>query len=333
MYANVIGIPAAGLVFLAVNHYLTGVVGDKLAVGILGTCLGLCAYFALRGVDIYLEQKKDNPPTFAVPKTLPDAFGGIKECLSESSYGPFFWGIKTVDAEAGKLVAVLQFSELMGSGFIIPPIQAQRLIMLTVLVESVPEAEPNPTANGAAAATNVTMTWRIDSPFNRMTVNKIMDETTVGIKEALGLSVLDKPKPRSPFLPPTWLIVVTVIAALFCCQRAEEYTALKQKQEADLKAREEQLAAERAQREETERKWRDFQEEQRRKADELWRRQNQSVPPAYSPYSLSPPSVPSYQPYTNPFAPQLTPAPTVPPTPSPDTSDNTLTPWRATHHE
>ncbi len=332
MYANIIGIPAAGLVFLAVNHYLSPVVGDRLAVGILAGCLGLCAYFAMRRVDIYLEQKKDNPPTFVVPKTLPNAFGGIKECLSESSYGPFFWGIKNVDAEAGKLVAVLQFSELMGTGFIIPPIQAQRLMMLTVLVESVPEADQKTAAAGETAATNVTMTWRIDSPYNRLTVNRIMDETTVGIKEALGLPSSDKPKPRSPFLPPTWLIVVTVLAALFCNQRAEEYAALKAKQEADLKAKQEQLAAERAKREEAESKWRQFQEEQRRKADEVWKRQNQSVPPAYSPYSLSPPSVPSYQPYYNPFTPTQTPQPTPSPAPVPDDTSNS-TPWRATHHE
>ncbi len=326
MYANIIGIPAVGLVFLAVNHYLMESVGDRMAVGVLGVCLGLCAYFALRGVDIFLEQKKDNPPTFAVPKTLPDAFGGIKECLSESSYGPFFWGIKTVDAEAGKLVAVLQFTELMGTGFIIPPIQAQRLMMLTVLVESVPV--PVAETDQKLAATNVTMTWRIDSPFNRLTVNKIMDEATAGIKEALGLPSPDKPKPRSPFLPPTWLIVVTVIAALVCSQRAEEYAALKQKQEADLKAKQEQLAADRAQRDETERKWREFQEQQRQKADELWKRQNQSVPPAYSPYSLSPPSLPAYQPFVNPITQQ----PTPPTAPGEGDTSNT-TPWRATHHE
>lgn len=320
MFAPVLGIPAAVIVFLATHHYLTqwDWVGDKVAIDALGVCLALCAYYLVRGLDIFLEQKKDNPEPFVAPKAVPDAFGEIKELLSESSYGPFFWGIKTVDPEANKLVAVLQFTELMGSGFMIPPIQAQRLMLIQVIVEPVAEGEqkalyPNIPGNEEKALAQINVNWRIDSPLNRHTVNRIMDETTAALRESVGLPAPNKPQPKSPFEPPGWLIALTIIAVLFCNQRAEEYAAIKVKRDAEIKERQEQAQREQQKREEAERKYREYQEEQRRKADDWWKQQQRSPSP-YSP-NPTPPSV-------NPFAPQLT--------PSPAPSDQSgSTPWRS----
>lgn len=321
MFATVLGIPAAIFVFLATHHYLTqwDWVGDKVAIDALGVCLALCAYYLLRGLDIFLEQKKDNPEPFVVPKMVPEAFGSIKELFSESSYGPFFWGIKTVDSEASRLVAVLQFNELMGSGFIIPPIQARRLMMVQIVVEPVADSEQKPLypdipGNDEKALAQIKMNWRIDSPMNRHTVNMIMDETTATIKETLGLPVPNKPKPKSPFEPPGWLIVLTIVAVVFCNQRAEEYAAYKEKRAAELKEQQQIRQREQERREEADRKYREYQEEQRRKADELWRQQQQGIPSPYTP-----------TPRVNPFAPQLTPTPT----PTDQIRGGSGTPWRS----
>lgn len=324
MFAPVLGIPAAVIVFLATHHYLVewDVIGDKAAIDALGACLGLCAYFLVRGLDIFLEQKKDNPEPFVAPKAVPDAFGNIKELFSESSYGPFFWGIKTVDPEANKLVAVLQFTELMGSGFMIPPIQAQRLMMVQIIVEPVAEAEQKPLyphipGNEEKAIAQIKMNWRIDSPLNRHTVNRIMDETTAAVRETVGLPVPTKPQPKSPFEPPGWLIALTIMAVLFCGQRAEDYSNLKLKQEEDRKQRQEQAQREQAKRDETERKYREYQEEQQRKAQELWKQQQQQG--TASSYNSSP--TPYTPPSVNPFAPQLTPSPA-------PSDQNGTSPWR-----
>lgn len=316
MFGNLLGVPALIIVFLATHHYLVqwDWIGDKAAIDALGVCLGLCAYYLIRGVDIFLEQKKDNPAPFVVPKAVPDAFGSIKELFSESSYGPFFWGIKTVDPETSRIVAILQFTELMGSGFMIPPIQAQRLMMVEVLVDAVPDSDqkplyPNIPGNEEKALATIKMTWRIDSPLNRHTVNRIMDETTAAIRETLGLpAATNKPQPKSPFEPPGWLIALTVMAVLFCNQRAEEYTAFKEKREAEVKERQEQSQREQANREEANRKYREYQEEQRRKADELWRQQQQGTTGGTPiPYTPGANPVEPYKPFVNPFTPQLTP--------------------------
>lgn len=323
MWGVWLGIPLGFIVFLAVDHYVTqwDLVGDRFAVDALGASLGLCAYFAARGIDVWLNQKKDNPPPFEVAKPVPEVFGIIKQVLSEGSYGPFFWNLKTVDPDETRILAILNFTEMFGTGVLIPPTQAQRMMMLQILVDPIPEDEQKPQisilADSPKLQTRVQMNWRIDSPLGRVTVNKIMDDFTYGMKEALGVVAGEKPLPKSPFEPPVWVVCLTVLACFWCFNRAEQYQEYKKNVEVERKARQEQMERERAEREEAarkaaeeqakreaynkemEEKFKQAQEDQRRRAQELLEEERRRQGGFYTPPYTTP-----YTPTPNPFAPQ-----------------------------
>jgi len=362
MWGTLLGIPLGFVVFLATDHYVTqwDIVGDRFAIDALGVCLGLCAYFAVRGIDVWLNEKKDNPPPFEAAKTVPEVFGTIKELLSEATYGPWSWNIKTVDPDDTRIMGILKFTEMFGTGVLVPPTQAERMIKLQVLVDPIPEAEQKPQSyvlpDLPKLQTRIQLTWRVDSPMGRVSVNKIIDDTTYAIKETLGLVPGEKPQPKSPFEPPAWVVALTVLAFFFCFTRAEQYQEYKKRTEEERKARQEQIERERADRAEAARKaaeeeakrdaynkemadkFRQAQEEQRRKAQELLeeeRRRQGGVytPPYTTPYTPTPnPFAPqpdqggSYfapKRYTNPFTAPLSPG-------TSDQSDGTTsTPWRS----
>lgn len=321
MWGTLLGIPAAIVIFLATDHFVMkwDIVGDRFAVDALGACLGLCGYFMARGIDVWLNEKRDNPPPFDVGKPVPEVFGTIKQALSEGMFGPFSWNVKTVDPDETRILAVLNFTEMFGTGVLVPPTQAQRLVMLQVLVDPIPEAEQTPMISilpdGEKRQTRVSFTWRVDSPLGRISVNKLQDQMTHAIKVALGVAAGEKPKAKSPFEPPEWLAVVTFLAFLLCFTQAEKYEGYKKQAEEERKARQEQLDRERSEREEAARKaaeeqakrdaynkemedrFKQYQERQRQKADELLEQQRQQ-------YNNNQYTTP-YTPNPNPFTPQL----------------------------
>lgn len=324
MWGILLGMPLAVIIFLATDHYVMqwDLVGDRFAVDALAACLGLCGYYVARGIDVFLNQKRDNPPPFDVGKPLPEVFGTIKQALSEGMYGPFSWNLKTVDPDETRILGILNFTEMFGTGVLIPPTQAQRRVVLQVLVDPIPEAEQTPMISilpdGEKRQTRVTFTWLVDSPLGRVSVNRLQDEMTHAIKVALGVAAGEKPKPKSPFEPPEWVAVLTFLAFLLCFTQAEKYEDYKKQAAEERKVRQEQLAKEQAEREEAarkaaeeqakrdaynkemEEKFKQAQEEQRRKADELLEQQRQQYNNQYSPYSSTP-----YTPSPNPFTPRL----------------------------
>lgn len=337
MFGVVVGIPAFIIVFLAVNHYLTEwqLVGDRFAISALGACLGLCAYYSAKGIDIWLNEKKDNPEPFEASKPVPEAFGLIRQVFAETTFGPWSWNIKTVDTEETRILAVLHFKEIFGSGAVIPPTQAERIIMVQILVDPIPEAEQKPVPEGLPEdfkkITRIQINWKVDSPLGRFTVNRIIDDYTQAIKEALGLALAKKKEPKSPFEPPEWVIVLTVIAVMFAIFRGEQYEDYKKQVKEEARQREEQrqqaeadrqrqIAADKARREaeqrEMEDKIRKYKEDQERKLREWQNQQSSPYTPPYTPYTpYTPPSTnplnPSldspFRPRPNPFASPLIP--------------------------
>ncbi len=287
MYGTVLGIPLAIVVFLATNHYLMewDLIGDRLAVTLVGAGLAICVYFVIRGIDTYLDKKRDNPEPFYTSAPIPPAFGAFKEIISEGSFGPFFWGLKTVDPDEGRLMGVLNFTELMGAG-----LQAKRLMMVQILFESVPEEQQkplNPIVPDEKGVTKIQINWLVDSPMNRFTVNKIIDEMTLDFKRSLGLAAAAKVQEKSPFEPPLWAMVFAGLAILYAVHRMDGYTHYKAEKAVEIKEQAERQQAadqERAQArqratdeqarrqaydQEMADKYRAGQEEQRRKAQEL----------------------------------------------------------------
>ena len=356
MWANVLGIPLFVVIFLATDHYLHELdfIGDRLAINALGVCLGLIGYFAAKGIDTIIYEKRDNPEPFTSDKTVPEVFGIIKESLSESSFGPFHWNLKTIDQEASRIVATFTFTEQLGTP--LTPMQATRLVMLQVLVDPIPDEEQKPSSDEeqkttvpgmperAKPLTKIQMQWLIDSPLNRTTVNRIQDDSTKGLKVMLGLIPPDDNKKANPFAPPDWVVVLLVLAICFAAQRMDQYTAFKAQRAEQLKAAEqervnrqaEQQAAQQkalqaqAEREaysrQMEEKFLQGKLEQQRRAEEL-RQQQLNQSPSYAPLYTPPLQ-------NNSFAPPLgTPSGSLIQSPfhlQPSQSNtNPVKPWRA----
>jgi len=324
MWATLLGIPLAVVIFLATNHYLTewDLVGSRTAITALGACLGLCAYYSSMGIDVFVNKKRDNPKPFDVPMDVPHAFGAVKQVIAEGLYGPFAWSLKTTDTDESRIMATITFTETFGLGVVVPSTQTKRLVLLQVRFEPIAEAEQKPLIEQVPSfgnrQTKVYLNWYVDSPLGRVSVNKLQDEMTYALKKAMGAIVADPPKPKSPFEPPEWAFVMTLLALIYCFDEMNKYTDVKAKAAEQRKAQQEQYereqadraeaaqraAQERAQRDaynqEMQEKFRQARENQRRGAEQLLEQQRQ---PYTSPYSNPLNTSPS----ANPFTPQLTP--------------------------
>lgn len=250
MYGLAVGLPAALFVALWIYHTVEAadMVHNHLASTIMGLSTGLFIYYMARGIDIWLERKKDNPEPFYTALDLPLAYGNIKRCLTEGSYGPFFWTLKTTDNDEGRIMGALSFTELMGPGFSGPPLQAKRLMMVQILFEPVPEEEqkPIPTIPNEKGRTKIDVKWLVDSPLNRYTVNKIIDEMTSDFKQNVYIETPAKREVKSAFEPPVWVLVVLALSWLYGLQQMDVYTKAKEARAAQEAARKEQIETARA---------------------------------------------------------------------------------------
>lgn len=241
MFGTFLGIPLAIVAFLAVGHYLneSGLLVDKAGRAAVGAAVALVLYYLARGIDLWQNKKRDNPPPLLVPKTLPESLGTIKEVIAETNYGPFFWGVKTLDPDDNRIMATLSFTEMLGIGFDgSPPIQAVRQMLLQVVLEPVAEEEQKDVAGqfvGDKGQTKIDLKWLIDSPCNRHTVNKIQDHVTREIKQSLGLFVPEKKKARGPFEPPEWVFWVAGLLLFYGVTRMGDEARVKSEREAEIK--------------------------------------------------------------------------------------------------
>jgi hypothetical protein len=232
MNGTFIGIPGAVLTYLAINYYLKqwDWVGDPNAISALAASVAILVYYFARALDVVENKERDNPKPFTSPQPMPECFGNIKELLGEASMGPYFWSIKTVDPDQGRLSAFMKYSEIQGGG-LAPTLQIARLVLLDITVSSIPEEAqveaPNAKSYQAKGQSNIQFTWRVDSPVNRIKANELQRFTKGAIQEAVGLEWYDKPKEKSPFMPPTWLLIALLLSAMYASQADTSYQAKK----------------------------------------------------------------------------------------------------------
>jgi hypothetical protein len=232
MNGTFIGIPGAVLTYLAINYYLKqyDLVGDPIAIATVASSVASLVYFFARAIDVIENKTRDNPKPFTSPQPMPECFGNIKELLGEASMGPYYWSVKTVDPDQGRLSAFMRFSEIQGGG-LAPTIQISRLVLLDVTVSAIPEEEqveaPKAVVYKANGQSNIQLIWRVDSPVNRIKVNELQKFTNGAIEEAVGLHWYDKPKEKSPFMPPEWLLIAVFLSVLYAASVDSGYQAKK----------------------------------------------------------------------------------------------------------
>lgn len=135
---TILGFPLFIVIVVTVHHFLMPLVGDRWYVTGLGASLGICMVYFLRGIDQWLDQKKDNPEPFDVPKPNNEAFAAVLEVLEHRHMGPNFWSIRKKDTEEMVIQGLFDFTEqyqMLGQ----QPIMMQRMMMLTISFESIPE--------------------------------------------------------------------------------------------------------------------------------------------------------------------------------------------------
>lgn len=261
MIAASLALPLGIAIIAAVHHFLYPHVHDRWSVTGLGLCLAICAAYVLRGIDLTLEKEKDNPPVFDVPLSLEEAFGTALKLLRDWNLGPFFWSVRVADQEDRRISAILNFTEvynMIGR----PMQQLQRLIMLNITFDDLPEAEQKPQSEALASIgvntptlrTKVRLKWHIDSPGNRSKCNQVQDDLTADIKRALGVDGIPEKKEPNFFMPPVAVLLVTGMAAWFTFEKFTEYQVFLAEKQEQVRAQEERRQQiEEARRQEAER--------------------------------------------------------------------------------
>jgi hypothetical protein len=234
MVAAFLGIPLALMIFFVVLKYVPGYNHDYITAAGFGAALAICAWYACRGVDIMLDRKKDNPPPFFGSLALEEAYSEAKARLVEMHVGPFFMALKHDEPEAGRLVFSLMFSEMLG-GFLSPPTEARRHMMLELFIEAVPESEQKPIYEQFAGKnipgiselvgrSKITQRWHVDSPLVRSKANEIIKDTAYELKRAVGIPLPEKTEGKFAALrPPNWALAILAMTAVATMLEAESY--------------------------------------------------------------------------------------------------------------
>ncbi|MDQ5937987.1 MAG: hypothetical protein QG574_5350 [Cyanobacteriota bacterium erpe_2018_sw_21hr_WHONDRS-SW48-000092_B_bin.40] len=232
MVAAFLGIPLALMIFFVVLKYVPGYNHDGITAASFGAALGICAWYACRGVDILLDRKKDNPPPFFGSLALEDAYSEAKARLVEMHVGPFFMALKHDEPDAGRLVFSLMFSEMLG-GFLSPPTEARRHMMLELFIEAVPESEQKPIYEQFAGKnitgiselvgrSKITQKWHVDSPLVRSKANEVIKETAYELKRAVGIPLPEKIESKLAALrPPNWALAILAMTTVGVMLEAE----------------------------------------------------------------------------------------------------------------
>jgi hypothetical protein len=205
-------------------------VGDPNAISALAVSVAILVYYFARAIDVVENKARDNPKPFTSPQPMPECFGNIKELLGEASMVLNFWSVKTIDPDQGRLSVFMKFSEIQGGG-LAPALQILRLVLLDVTVSAIPEEEqveaPKAVTYKAKGQSNIQLTWRVDSPVNRIKANELQKFTTGAIEEAVGLYWYGKPREKSPFMPPDWLLVALALSVFYAASTDNGYQAKK----------------------------------------------------------------------------------------------------------
>lgn len=117
------------------------------------------------------NEARDKPTEFLVNVGMAEAFGFVKQVLTESHMGDTWWQIRSVDPEAGKILAIMSWKEYIG--------------------DQVGEATRQITLNasfypGTENKTMLVFQWDVVSSFNRNQANQVIDQFTAAVKNGLG---------------------------------------------------------------------------------------------------------------------------------------------------
>jgi hypothetical protein len=114
--------------------------------------------------------KKAGPGPIVTSIGLEQAFGTVKTILAQSHFGQNWWGIKTIEPEAGRIMAIMKWREYFGDQVG----ELDREVVLTITF--IPNED---------STTQVHLEWDLHSPLNRGQVNKVVEKTTEELINAL----------------------------------------------------------------------------------------------------------------------------------------------------
>lgn len=117
------------------------------------------------------NQERDKPTEFLVNVGMAEAFGFVKQLLTESHMGDTWWNIRSIDPEAGKITAVMSWKEYMGDQIG----EASRQIVLSAAFYP-----------GTENKTMIVFSWDVVSSMNRSQANQVIDQFTAAVKRGLG---------------------------------------------------------------------------------------------------------------------------------------------------
>ena len=272
-WANVCAIPLFLIIIPATHHYLMPYIHDRLLVTGLGVSIAFCAYYVTKGIDKWLDQKRDNPEPFEVPVSMDDAYSDILDVLENRHVGPYFWRIRFKDEEQMQIQGILDFQEqhhILGH----PPMMMPRQMMVNITFEEIEQPikteeekqkeEAETLARGYAKSVNLTkvkLEWHVDSPGNRARCNEIIEDHTKEFKKACGLHIVETREEESIFMPPPWALIFLAGMVYFNFQQFEKVETQKAKALEVQQQREKQRA--------------DAEKERQRQIDEYERRRRQ----------------------------------------------------------
>ncbi|HNC90558.1 MAG TPA: hypothetical protein PL000_16620 [Anaerolineales bacterium] len=133
--------------------------------------VGGAVFWFFKNQEDKANEARDKPTEFLVNVGMAEAFGFVKQVLTESHMGDTWWQIRSIDPEAGKILAITSWKEYIG--------------------DQVGEATRQITLNasfypGTENKTMLVFQWDVVSSFNRNQANQVIDQFTAAVKNGLG---------------------------------------------------------------------------------------------------------------------------------------------------
>ena len=157
----------AGLVAGAMNF---GATKDANGAFIPAFIVGIGVFAFCKYQEDKGNKMRDKPGSFVTQLRMEQAFGVVKQVLTESHMGERFWSIRSVEPESWRIVATINWQEYIGEQV------GQAVRQVTVTATLSPSGD---------SATAVDLDWQVNSPLNRGQVNELIDGTTAAIKHEL----------------------------------------------------------------------------------------------------------------------------------------------------
>lgn len=164
-----LGIIAWVLVGSVVNSFTKDVVQSFAPATVVALAVfGWCFYQEKKATAG--QPKAAGPAPIVTTMSMPEAFGTVRNILTQSHFGQNWWQLRNVDPEAGQIQAVMTWKEYFGDH--VGELGRQVVLTLTFM-----PAEGN---------TELRLEWDVQSPLNRSQANQVIEKTTAEIAAALS---------------------------------------------------------------------------------------------------------------------------------------------------